>query len=101
MILHGWQELFFQDTPSYSGTKTSKKACVKENEHEYLFSLFLDTLEILILIFRQSQVITVYVKLKHLNSYDYIFNPVSFIIRLEDRHFGSWGNILVSNQNKS
>ena len=29
----------FQDTPSYSGTKTGKKACVKENEHVYLFSL--------------------------------------------------------------
>ena len=30
---------YFQDTPSYSGTKISKKACVKENEHVYVFSL--------------------------------------------------------------
>ena len=41
------------------------------------------------------------VKLKHLNSYDYIFNPVLFIISLEDSHFGSRENMFVSHQNKS
>ena len=32
LIIRGWQGLFFQDTPSYSGTKASKNACVTENE---------------------------------------------------------------------
>ena len=41
------------------------------------------------------------VKLKYLNLYGYIFNPVLFIISLEDSHFGSRGNMLVSHQNKS
>ena len=41
------------------------------------------------------------VNLKYLNSYDYIFDPVLFIISLEDGHFGSRGNMLVSHQNKS
>ena len=40
------------------------------------------------------------VKLKYLNSYDYIFHPVLCIISLEDSHFGSRENILVSHQNK-
>ena len=41
------------------------------------------------------------VKLKYLNSYDYIFNPVLFIVSLEDSHFESRENTLVSHQNKS
>ena len=41
------------------------------------------------------------VKLKYLNSYDYIFNHTLFIISLEDSHFGSRENMLVSHQNKS
>ena len=41
------------------------------------------------------------VKLKYLKSYDYISNPVLFIISLEDSHFESRGNMLVSHQNKS
>ena len=41
------------------------------------------------------------VKLKYLNSYDYIFDHVLFIISLEDSHFGSRENMLVSHQNKS
>ena len=43
----------------------------------------------------------VFVKLKYLNSYDYIENPVLFIKSLEDSHFGSRENMLVSHQNKS
>ena len=39
---------------------------------------------------------SVSVKLKYLNSYDYIFNPALFIISLEDSNFGSRGNMLVS-----
>ena len=46
------QGQWFQDTLSYSGTKTSEKTGVKENEHVYLFSLFLYALEILIVVFR-------------------------------------------------
>ena len=103
MILHGWQSLCFQDTPSYSGTKTNKKACVKENEHVCLFSLCFSMLwkfssEIL----KSSDYRDgVSVKLKYLNSYDHIFNLVFFIISLEDSHFGSRGNMPVSHQNKS
>ena len=41
------------------------------------------------------------VKLKYLNSYDYIENPVPFIISLENSHFWSRENMLVSHQNKS
>ena len=41
------------------------------------------------------------VKLKYVNLYGYIFNPVLFIISLEDSHFGSRENMLVSHQNKS
>ena len=41
------------------------------------------------------------VKLKYLNSYDYIENPVLFIKSLEDSHSGSRENMLVSHQNKS
>ena len=41
------------------------------------------------------------VKLKYLNSYDCIFDPVLFIASFEDSHFGSRGNMLVSHQNKS
>ena len=69
-----------------------------------IFSLFLYALEILFLFseikssdYRDG----VSVKLKYLNLYDYIFNPVLFIISLEDSHFGSRGNMLVSHQNKS
>ena len=40
-------------------------------------------------------------KLKYLNSYDYISNPVLFIISLEDSHFESRENMLVSHKNKS
>ena len=69
-----------------------------------IFSLFLYALEILFLFseikssdYRDG----VSVKLKYLNLYDYIFNPVLFIISLEDSHFGSRGYMLVSHQNKS
>ena len=41
----------------------------------------------------------VFVILKYLNSYDYIFNPILFIISLEDNHFGSRENMLDSHQN--
>ena len=80
MILHGCQGLCFQDTPSYSGTKTSKAVCVKENEHVYLFSLCFcicfgnshSCFQINLSDYRDG----VSMKLKYLNSYDYIFNPV-------------------------
>ena len=38
-------------------------------------------------------------KLKYLNSYDCIFNPILFIISLEDNHFGFRENMPVSHQN--
>ena len=41
------------------------------------------------------------VKLKYVNSYDYNINHIRFVISLEDSHFGSRGNMLVSHQNKS
>ena len=41
------------------------------------------------------------VKLKYLDSYNYIENPVPFIIHLEDSHFWSRQNMLVSHQSKS
>ena len=38
-------------------------------------------------------------KLKYLNSCDYTFNPVLFIVNLEDSHFRSRENIPVLQQN--
>ena len=67
--------------------------------------MFLYDLVILMLVFRYSQVITVVgdvsLNLKFLSSYGYIPNLVLFIISLEDSHFGSKENMLVSHQNKS
>ena len=54
--------------------------------------MFLYALEILFLFFEiksSDYRDGVSVKLKYLNSYDYIFNPVLFNISLEDNHFGS------------
>ena len=66
--------------------------------------MFLYALEILFLFFEiksSDYRDGVSIKLKYLNSYDYIFNPILFIISLEDRHFGSRESLLVSRQNKS
>ena len=82
----------------------SKKACVKENEHVYLFSLCFSMLWKFSFLFSEKSsdyCDGVSVKLKYLKSYDYISNPVLFIISLEDSHFESRGNMLVSHQKKS
>ena len=66
--------------------------------------MFLYALEILVLFFEiksNDYRDGVSVELKHLNSYYYIENPVLFITSLEDSHFGSRENMLVSHQNKS
>ena len=66
--------------------------------------MFLYALEILFLFFEiksSDDHDDVSVKLKYLNSYGYNFNPVLFIISLEDSHFRSRENILVSHQNRS
>ena len=100
----GGRALCFQDIPSYSCTKTSKKACVKENEHVYLFlyvSLCFGNSHSCFQIKSSDYRDGVSVKLKYLDSYDYIFIPVPFIISLQDSHFGSGENMLVSHQNKS
>ena len=38
-------------------------------------------------------------KLKYLNSFEYIFNPMFFIVSLEESHFGYRENVLVPQQN--
>ena len=66
--------------------------------------MFLYALEILVLFFEikaNDYRDGVSVELKYLNSYYYIENPVLFITSLEDSHFGSRENMLVSHQNKS
>ena len=66
--------------------------------------MFLHALEIIFLFFEiksSDYRDVVSVRLKYLSSYDYIENPVLFIISLEDSHFGSRENMLVSHQNKS
>ena len=66
--------------------------------------MFLYALEILVLFFEiksNDYRDGVSVELKYLNSYYYIENPVLFITGLEDSHFGSRENMLVSHQNKS
>ena len=60
--------------------------------------MFLYALEILCLFFETKSSDYrdgVSVKLKYLDLYGYIFNPVLFIISLEDSHFGSRENRLV------
>ena len=66
--------------------------------------MFLYALEILVIFFEiksNDYRDGVSVELKYLNSYYYIENPVLFITSLEDSHFGSRENMLVSHQNKS
>ena len=58
--------------------------------------MFLHALEIIFLFFEiksSDYRDVVSVRLKYLNSYDYIENPVLFIISLEDSHFGSRENM--------
>ena len=66
--------------------------------------MFLYALEILVLLFKiksSDYRDGVSVELKYLNLYDYTENPALFIISLEESHFGSRENMLVSHQNKS
>ena len=66
--------------------------------------MFLYALEILFLFFEiksSDYHDDASVKLKYLKSYGYNFNPVLFIISLEDSHFRSRENMLVSHQNRS
>ena len=58
--------------------------------------MFLHALEIIFLFFEiksSDYRDVVSVRLKYLSSYDYIENPVLFIISLEDSHFGSRENM--------
>ena len=74
-------------------------ACIKENKHAYLFSLCFGNSRSCVQIKSIDYCDGVSVKLKYLNLYDYIFNPVTFIISLEDSHFGSREKMPVSHQN--
>ena len=74
-------------------------ACIKENKHVYLFSLCFGNSRSCVQIKSSDYCDGVSVKLKYLNLYDYIFNPVPFIISLEDSHFGSRENMPASHQN--
>ena len=80
-------------------TKTSKRVCAKDNKHVYLFSQCFGNSHSCVQIKSSDYCDGVSAKLKHLNSYDYFFNPVLFIICLEGSHFRSMESIFVSRQN--
>ena len=80
-------------------SKASEKVYVKENKHIYLFPLCFRNSHFCLQIKSNDYCNGAFVKLKYLDSYDCIFNPVYFIINLEGNHFGSKLKIPVSHQN--
>ena len=89
--------------------KTSKNTCVKESKYLYLYFQCNGNSHSFVQINLSDCYNGVSVKLKYLSSYDhevintlwydYIFNPVLFIISLEGSHFGYRVSMLVSHQN--
>ena len=65
------------------------KSCVRESKHVYLFFQCFGNFHFCVEIKSSNYSDGVSLKLKYLNSYEYISNPGLFIISLERRHFGS------------
>ena len=100
--------MFSRHTIVFSYIETNKKARVKKVlfiliytylYHLYLFSLRFGNSHPWVPIKSNDYCDGVSAKLMYLNSCDYIFNTVHFIISLDDSHFGSRGNMPASHQN--
>ena len=89
----------FKSHHRISVPKTSKKACIKVSKQLYWFSQCSRNSHSCVQIKSSDYCDGVFAKLKYLNSYDYIFNPVFFIISLEGSHFGSRENLHVWQEN--
>ena len=79
--------------------ETSRKTRVKESKYLYLFDQCFGNTQSSIKITSSDYYDHVSTKFKYLNSYNYIFNPVLFIMTFEGSYFGSRENTRVSHQN--
>ena len=73
-----------------------KKACLKENKHVYLFPVCFGNPNSCVHIKSSNYCDGISAKLNYLNLYDYTFNPIIFIISLEDSHFRARESIFVT-----
>ena len=80
------------------GTKTGKKSFVKNCKYLYWFSQCFGTCQSYVQINSSDYCVDASSKLKYLNSYDYVFNPVLFIVSLEGSHFWFRESMSLSHQ---